>query len=173
MIGNEHHQKLKTNPQTSIQPEKKPTARTKQGHKVRFSTGYKSQPLVNGQKGLVLLAEDHEMVRDMIAIMLEQLGYQVVKANDGLEALDLFQARHQEICLVLSDISMPRMDGWKTLTAIKGIRRDMPVLLISGCYEKAQVQPRKDCEKPQAVLQKPFSKKVLKEALDKILSDAS
>ena len=169
MIENDYHQKLKRNLQVSIQPEKKTRAQTKQNITVHFSKGYKPQPPVNGKKGLVLLAEDNEMVRDMIAIMLEQLGYQVVKANDGMEALDLFHERHKEICLVLSDISMPRMDGWKTLAAIKGIRQDMPVLLISGCYEEKQIQPQKNCEKPHAFLQKPFSKKGLKEALDKIL----
>ncbi len=173
MIEKDYHKKTKRNLQDSIQPEKKARAQTKPNVTVHFSTGCDSQLSGDEKKGFVLLAEDNEMVRDMIAIMLEQLGYQVMKANDGMEALELFHACHNEICLVLSDIIMPRMDGWKTLAAIKGIRQDIPVLLISGCYERAQVQPQKDCQKPQAFLQKPFSKKGLKEALDRILTDGS
>jgi len=169
MIENEYHQKTKSNLQDST-ARKKDRVQKKSNIAVHFPTSYESQLSGDDEKGLVLLAEDNEMVRDMIALMLEQLGYEVVKANDGMEALELFRERHNEICLVLSDIIMPRMDGWKTLAAIKGIRQDIPVLLISGCYEKGQVQTQKNWEKPQAVLQKPFTKKVLEEALDGIFS---
>lgn len=116
----------------------------------------------------VLLVDDNEMVRELIKLQLEQLGYHVLCAKNGIEALECFRKRHDEICLVLSDVIMPEMDGWATLAAIKGIRQDTPVVLASGSYEiKAELG--KHSQKPQALLQKPFKKKVLKETLDRVL----
>ena len=116
----------------------------------------------------VLLVEDNDMVRELIKLQLEQLGYHPLCAKNGKEALECFREQHDEICLVLSDVIMPEMDGWATLAAIRSIRFDTPVILASGIYE-AQIQIQKRRHQPQAFMQKPFTKMVLKETLERVL----
>ena len=116
----------------------------------------------------VLLVEDNQMVRELIKLQLEQLGYQVICAKDGKEALECFRRRHDQICLVLSDVIMPEMDGWATLAAIRGIRGDTPVILASGIYDP-KVKAPKSRHQPQAFIQKPFTKMALKETLEMVL----
>ena len=65
----------------------------------------------------MLLVEDEEMVREMTAAMLTHLGFTVLEAKDGVEAVEVFRQHRNEIRCVLSDLTMPRMDGWETLTA--------------------------------------------------------
>ncbi|MCX5883768.1 MAG: PAS domain S-box protein, partial [Deltaproteobacteria bacterium] len=61
--------------------------------------------------GTVLLVEDEEQVREMVRMMLTHLGYAVIEAKDGVEAVEMFQQRQNEIRCVISDLTMPRMDG--------------------------------------------------------------
>jgi len=104
----------------------------------------------------VLLVEDEEMLRIVAARMIARLGYTVLKASDGLEAVDVFQKRQNQIRCVLCDLTMPRMDGWETLTALRKIAPDIPVILTSG-YNETQVMAGKHPEQPQAFLSKPYT----------------
>ncbi len=119
--------------------------------------------------GMVLLVEDDEMVREMAAIMLTNLGFTVRTANDGAEALEVFKNHLDEICLVVSDVSMPRMDGWETLTALRQIRANIPVILASG-HDESQVLAGEHLELPQVFLHKPYQMAQLKEALAKAMA---
>lgn len=105
--------------------------------------------------GTVLLVEDEEMVRNMAADMLKRLGYGVLEAEDGVEAVDVFRQHQDEICCVLCDLTMPRMNGWETLTALQKLAPDIPVILASG-YDKAHVMAGDRPEWPQAFLGKPY-----------------
>jgi CheY-like chemotaxis protein len=108
-----------------------------------------------GSRGLVLLVEDELMVRDVAQAMLELLGYEVIAAGDGSEAVEIFRTRKDEFRLVLSDLTMPGMDGWETLTALRAIRHDIPVVLASG-HDEALVFQGDHPEQPQAFLHKPY-----------------
>lgn len=119
--------------------------------------------------GTVLLVEDDEMMRNMVATMLGRLGFTVLPAGDGREALQLFQQCSQDIRVVLCDLSMPYMDGWETLVALRRIRPDIPVILASG-YDEAQVISGDHPELPQAFLHKPYRKILLEEALARALA---
>ena len=74
----------------------------------------------------------------MAKIMLTRLGYVVLEAKDGVEAVEIFQQHQDEISCVLSDLTMPRMNGWETLAALRKISPKIPVILSSG-YDEAQV----------------------------------
>ena len=119
--------------------------------------------------GTVLLVEDDEMVREMAAIMLNNLGFTVCTASDGVEALEVFAKHPDEIRLVLSDVSMPRMDGWETLTALRRIRPKIPVILTSG-HDESQVLAGDHLELPQVFLHKPYQMAQLKEGLAKAMA---
>ncbi len=121
-----------------------------------------------GNGGTVLLVEDEASVRNMAKKMLNRLGYKVIEAQDGVEAVRLFQEHQNEIDCVLSDLTMPRMNGWDTLTALRKERADVPVILASG-YDEATVMAGDHPEQPQAFLNKPYSMGALKDVLMEVI----
>jgi len=118
--------------------------------------------------GTVLLAEDEEIVRNLAAARLKRLGFAVLEAKNGVEAVDLFRQHKNDIRLVLSDLTMPRMDGWETLTAIRKLQPGIPVILASG-YDKAHVMAGDHPELPQAFLSKPYKIKELSDAISQAM----
>jgi len=116
--------------------------------------------------GTVLLIEDEEQVRSMARIMLTRLGYRVLEAKDGVEAVEVFRQHHNEIRCVICDLTMPHMDGWGTLAALRKLSPDIPVILSSG-YDEARVMEDEHPERPNAFLGKPYQ---LKDALQNNLT---
>jgi PAS domain S-box-containing protein len=82
--------------------------------------------------GTVLVVDDEPMVRRLAGWILEDAGYRVLEAGDGVEALELFRSRGGEIDVVLLDFDMPRMDGADTFDAIRAISPGARVLLSTG-----------------------------------------
>jgi len=118
--------------------------------------------------GTVLLVEDEEPLRKMIFLMLDHLGFSALEAKDGIEALEVFGNHQSEIKFVLTDLTMPRMDGWETLTALRKLDSGIPVILASG-YDLAHVMAGDHPERPQAFLAKPFNLKALSNAITQAL----
>jgi CheY-like chemotaxis protein len=79
----------------------------------------------------VLVAEDEAMMRIIAVEVLADAGFQVFEASDGVEALELLQTNPQ-IALLVSDIKMPRMDGYALVEAGLALRPDLKVLLMTG-----------------------------------------
>jgi len=96
--------------------------------------------------------------------MINRLGFEVLMAKDGKEAVEIFRERWQEIHLVLTDLTMPQLNGWDTLEALRRIRPDIPVILTSG-YDQASALDPDRSERPQAFLNKPYQMDDLKRAL--------
>ena len=90
--------------------------------------------------GRVLLADDEPDVRGVIRAMLETLGYEVVEAADGAEAVELFRQRAAEIDLVILDLVMPRLTGEAALAQIRRIAPGVPAILISGYDESGRIR---------------------------------
>ncbi len=120
--------------------------------------------------GTVLLVEDQDAVRNMAESMLKLIGYEVLAASGGAEAVDLLRANLDEIRCVITDLSMPGMDGWETLAALRKIQPHIPVILVSG-YDEARVMTGNWSERPQVFLHKPYSMRDLKAAIDKALKN--
>jgi len=81
----------------------------------------------------ILLAEDHADSREMLAVMLEMDGYRVVRAQDGVEALDL--ARSDTPDLIITDVNMPRMNGIDLIRAIRSVNdglSNVPIVAITA-----------------------------------------
>lgn len=116
----------------------------------------------------VLLVEDHEMVRNMTTVMLEKMGFEVISAVNGVEAVELFRKHKESVSCLITDLSMPELDGWGTLAEIRKIKPDIPAILASG-YDEAFAMSRDDLEKPQAFLHKPYSMKELKSAIEQAM----
>jgi PAS domain S-box-containing protein len=118
--------------------------------------------------GTVLVVEDDEMLCAMATAMLESFGFTVLQAKDGIEGLEVFGKHRSEIKFVLTDLTMPRMNGWETLTALRKLQPDIPVILASG-YDLAHVMAGDHPELPQAFLAKPYNLKALRNAVSQTL----
>ena len=122
------------------------------------------------ESGTILLVDDEEFLRHMTGTMLNHLGYSVLAAKDGIEALEIFAQHQDEIRCVISDLTMPRMNGWQTLDALREVSPEIPLILSSG-YDEAQVLFGDHSEHPQAFLHKPYQLVELQAALAKALED--
>jgi len=89
--------------------------------------------------GRILLADDEPDVRAVVRAMLESLGYSVLEAGDGREAVDLFRQRHAEIDLVLLDLVMPRLTGEAALAEMRRIAPGVRAILASGYDESGRI----------------------------------
>jgi two-component system, cell cycle sensor histidine kinase and response regulator CckA len=82
--------------------------------------------------GLVLVIDDEVGIRSLIQAALEDLGYTVLTAENGAQAMDLFDRSGDEISMVLLDVVMPAMDGPETAAAIQSRNPNVPILIMSG-----------------------------------------
>ena len=118
--------------------------------------------------GTLLLVDDDELLRDSACELIGLLGFTVLTAKDGVEALEVFRQHQAEIRCVLTDLTMPRLDGWGLLAALRQLDPNLPVILASG-YDKAQVLAGNHSDRPQAFLSKPFDLQQLRDALGQAL----
>ena len=79
----------------------------------------------------IVVAEDDELLRRYFVTVLELEGYEVLPACDGLDALELLQTR-RDACVLVTDIDMPRMDGFALAERIRDCRREVDVVYVSG-----------------------------------------
>ncbi len=119
--------------------------------------------------GTVLVADDEAPIRKVLVTMLTGLGFDVLEAGDGLEAVERFRDHRRDVRLVLCDLTMPHMDGWETLAALRRLSPALPIVLTSG-YDEAHVMANMQDERPQAFLSKPFNAERLRRALGTALS---
>ncbi len=117
----------------------------------------------------VLLVEDEEIVCDIGEKMLRRLGYAVLTARSGEEALTLFAQGHREIDLVILDLIMPGIPGAEVYERLRAIRPDVPVLLSSGFSLDGEAMEllRRGC---RGFIQKPFSLEQLRAKIQEITS---
>jgi CheY-like chemotaxis protein len=85
-----------------------------------------------GRKPSILMADDDEVIRVLVRSLIERAGYSVIEAADGLEAVNKFKERPEEIDLLVFDVRMPGKDGKQAYDEIRQIRPDIKVLFISG-----------------------------------------
>jgi DNA-binding NtrC family response regulator len=115
----------------------------------------------------ILLVDDEEPIRNVAKHMLEFLGFEVETAESGAAALKIFKLR-KDICLVLLDLSMPKMSGEDCFGEIKAIDKDARVVMSSG-HCKQDVIERFKGKGLIGYIQKPYRldelRAVLQEAL--------
>jgi PAS domain S-box-containing protein len=90
--------------------------------------------------GTILIAEDEEQVREIASMMMNELGYKVIQATNGKEAVDIFRQKADEIDLVILDIIMPKLGGKEAFYKIRSIHPTIPILFTTGyTYEQTIV----------------------------------
>ena len=117
------------------------------------------------RKPVILFADDDELCLDVGVKILQKLGYSVLEARDGQEALEVFEDNKNTVDLVILDMRMP-YNGGRAFDQLKQIKSDVKVLIASGYTEDQQIREmfKQGCI---GFIQKPFSvnllsKKVLK-----------
>ncbi len=118
--------------------------------------------------GTILFVDDEPEMLELGMMALEENGYTVVTAGDGLQALETLKAAPDGIDCVLLDLCMPRMDGVEALLEMRRIKPGIRVLLASG-YAEEEVRMRLAGQQVDALLQKPYQFSELVEALRKIM----
>lgn len=83
-------------------------------------------------EGRILVVDDEEAVRDIARTMSEHLGFSVIEACDGLDAIEIFRAHHAELAAVLLDLTMPRMGGREAFAEMRKMDDTVPIVLSSG-----------------------------------------
>jgi CheY-like chemotaxis protein len=117
----------------------------------------------------VLLVDDEEVVRRMAHAALEQLGYNVIEAENGVEAVDRYREHRTEIDAVVLDLTMPLMSGEETLRRLRDIDPDVVVILSSG-FNQSEATRHFEDGRLAAFLQKPYTLTRLGEQVSAALS---
>ena len=118
----------------------------------------------------ILIADDEARMRALVRDYLRMKGFQVLEAENGREALEVFQ-REPDIALILLDVMMPEMDGFETLKELRHIS-DVPVLMLTARAEE-QDELQGFSLGADEYIAKPFSPKVLLARIDAILKRTS
>lgn len=114
--------------------------------------------------GAVLLVDDEETVRALGQAMLERLGFQVLTAGDGREALAVFEQSKDIIDLVILDLTMPHMDGEEAFRELRHVAPALPVIMSSG-YTEHEIAARFAGKGLAGFIQKPYTLQELRKRL--------
>src|SRR5215831_3943537 len=115
---------------------------------------------------VILLAEDDPVVRDLVKLMLSKEEYSVLTANDGQEALEICRRFRDPIHLLLTDKTMPHMNGLELAESIIKKRPEIKIMIMSG--ETAETILNKNT--PDAFLAKPFMPSTLLTCVRRLLT---
>ncbi len=92
-----------------------------------------------GGNETILIVDDHETIWDFLIEALQKLGYSVLLAENGLDAVEIYEENPDQIDLVLLDMIMPKAGGHQTFYKIRAIDPEAKILLSSGFVSEAEV----------------------------------
>ncbi|MCK5851579.1 PAS domain S-box protein [bacterium] len=118
-------------------------------------------------KGSFLIADDEETVRAVGKHILESIGFDVLIAENGKEAVEVFRENADDIVCVLLDLSMPKLNGEEVFCEIKKIKPDIKVILTSG-YNEQEVTQKFTGKELAGFIQKPFGLQTLLEKVKQV-----
>ena len=123
---------------------------------------------MSSKRTIVLVVDDHDAVRRAAEHAVLSLGFEVLGAENGERAVELFAARHCEIGAVLLDLTMPGLSGREVLQHLRQIDPAVRVVLSSG-YAEADALSMLAGEDPGCFLQKPYTVHQLADQIGKAL----
>jgi CheY-like chemotaxis protein len=117
----------------------------------------------------VLIVDDEALVREIVARMLQQAGYDTIQAVDGRDAWAQLHRGPVRIDAVLADVVMPNMTGTELLALVLANRPELPIALTSG-FSTQDLRVRGLEEPPVPLLTKPFTQEQLVALLERLLA---
>jgi CheY-like chemotaxis protein len=143
--------------------------------KILLPAGSRPAELFNGAQhlnnwqgtGKVLLVDDEETVRGIGVEMLAEVGFEAITATDGRDALEKFR-QHPDICAVILDLTMPKMDGEQCFRELRQLDPAVKVIMSSG-YSEQEVTQKFIGKGLVGFIQKPYKLSTLREVLQQIV----
>lgn len=130
-------------------------------------------PALSGKSnGTILLVDDEEALRDIGSMMLSTLGFSVLTAANGREALSVHHECGSVIDLVLLDLLMPVMGGVETYRELRNVAPSLPIVICSGFIDEIFFKEIMNDERAGSI-RKPYNTDQLREVLAKVLSNGS
>ena len=123
---------------------------------------------VNKKAKRILLVDDHKNMRMLVNELLSGVGYRVLEARDGNEAMGLIEIG--PIDLVITDLKMPEIDGIELTRAIRRIRPDLPIIVYSA-YRFIDTAPVALKAGANEYLAKPFLGTKIKQTVERLLKE--
>lgn len=115
----------------------------------------------------VLVIDDSETIRAHVGTVLRGAGFEVLEASDGLMGAFTIRERANDLCLVICDINMPRLDGLEMLEVLRGQYPKLPILMLTTESRVDKVERAKKAG-AKAWIIKPFKPELLVEAVSKL-----
>jgi signal transduction histidine kinase len=119
----------------------------------------------------VLVVEDEDIVRELVCEVLEDQGYNVICARDGVEALNMAAGFDGTIHLLVTDVIMPHMNGHELASKLSSLRPDMKVLYVSG-YSDNDIGDHGVLDPRFELLQKPFTPQTLARKIRDVIRES-
>ncbi len=116
----------------------------------------------------ILWVDDEEIALEVWSQMLQKLGYTVLQARYGYEALEIFKKSRNKISLVILDMRMPGMNGCEVYDRLKKIQPQVKTILVSG-YIEQYVLDEFSQRNFNGYIEKPFKLKELSEKIEEVL----
>ena len=118
---------------------------------------------------VILFADDDKSCLDISVQMLNRLGYTVLQAKDGQEAIEVYKNNQDSVDLVILDMKMPH-NGEHTFDELRKINSDLRIILTSGFTEDYRIRElvKQGCK---GFLQKPFDLKILSQKIRDVLKN--
>ena len=123
--------------------------------------------IVGGEE-TILVVEDEEDVRKFACEALDTLGYDVIPAENGIQALKLIRANQSRIKLLLSDVIMPEMGGGELVERLSEFVPDLKVILATG-YTESHINSVKVYTDKLNFIHKPYTVRVLAQKIREVL----
>jgi two-component system cell cycle sensor histidine kinase/response regulator CckA len=139
----------------------------------------KERKIINGQlktsksKLKILVVDDEEFLRILLADLLGELGHEVIQAGNGVEALKIYKNMKDEIDLVILDIIMPFMDGFDVFKELKQIKSDVKVIFTSGFSADEKMMINLTAVEPNVrYIQKPYQLNEIETAIKSLFGSS-
>jgi CheY-like chemotaxis protein len=116
----------------------------------------------------ILVVEDNDSMRRLVLEILRRAGYRTLSASEALEALEVCGSFPDRIDLLLSDVTMPKMNGPELAERARALRSDMKILLMSGHSEET-VLGDGGGDNGVAFIQKPITPRALSDKVRQVL----
>ncbi len=120
----------------------------------------------------VLVADDESYIRSLTSRMLKTAGFDVLLAENGIDAIRIFRQNIDKIGCIILDLTMPEMDGHEALIELRKISNKLPIIISSG-YSEVDITPQFEGENISGFLQKPYQFDELLLIIDKAIKASS
>ncbi len=126
--------------------------------------------VIQGGTETILLIDDEELVMEVGEKFLKVMGYRVIKATDGEEAIETYRNHREEVDLIILDLIMPKMEGGEVFKRLREISPQVKILLSSGYSFDAKVSQIIE-QGACGFIQKPFDMEQLSQSIRAIFDE--